>query len=143
MASKDVHRRHIKEHTQEIKDAIAMGIEERPATIGFHTSACSIDLLEIYLHNLGKLPTGSVIKHEWFKKPQEGQKSLPVAERRLGIDFPEKSRLLTLMYQIESERNKLIYGNPTKSAIESAIKAYQELQSVIKEKLKELGEQIE
>ncbi len=143
MAAKDVHRKHIQEHLQELKDAISIGLEERPATIGFHTSACSIDLLELYLHVSGKVATGTVLKHDWFKRPKQGQKSLPLIERKLAVEFQEKNKLFNLMYQIEEERNKLIYGNASKSSINAALDAFQELHRTIKNQLIELGEDIE
>lgn len=143
MASIQIHKEQIKEHLQEIEDAIAIGIEKRPATIGLHTSACSIALLELYLQKFGKIPAGATIKHEWFKKPKPEQKILPLAERKLDIIFPQKDEILSLMYNIEEERNKLVYGRPVKNTITSVLIAFQNLYSLIKEKLKEVGEEIE
>ena len=83
MTAQRIHLAKIKEHLQELKDAIAQGIENRPATIGFHTSACAIDLLELYLHHTGKIPIGLQIKHEWFKRPFSEQSMSFLAERNL------------------------------------------------------------
>jgi len=143
MVSVQIHKEQIKEHTQVIEEAIAVGIENRSTTIGLHASACSISLLELYLHVLGKISTGTMIKHEWFKPPRPEQKIAPIAERRLGVDFPNKDEILSLMYLIEDQRNKLIYGKPVKSATESVLTSFQKLHQIIKEKLKELGEEIE
>lgn len=142
MTSKEIHQEHIKEHIQELEDAISIGIEKRPATIGLHTSACSIELLELYLHLLNKISTGTMIKHEWFKAPKIDQKIAPLAERKLPFVFPEREQLFNLMYQIEEERNKLIYGKPSKSSIDNVLNAFQKLHLLIKEKLEELGEEI-
>ena len=74
MTSIEEHKNKIKEHLEEIDDAIREGIEKRPATIGFHCSACSIQLLELYLHITNKIPMGKIIKHDWFKRPHSNQK---------------------------------------------------------------------
>ena len=50
MTSIEEHKKKIKEHLDEIDDAINEGIEKKPITIGFHCSACSIQFLELYLH---------------------------------------------------------------------------------------------
>lgn len=143
MAAKEVHKEHIREHQQVLADAMAIGIEQRPATIGLHTSACSIELLELYLHVLDKIPAGAMIKHEWFKAPKPGQKIEPLAERKLGVVFPHKEKILELLYLIEEERNKLIYGKPRLPTIEAVLNAFKQLHALIKDELKTQGEDIE
>src|SRR3989338_3943918 len=125
MASIEIHKAHIKEHIQELIDAITIGIEKRPATIGLHISACAIELLELYLHKTGKITSGAMIKHEWFKAPKEGQKILP------------------LMYTIEEERNKLIYGKPSQATLTASLNAFEKLHTILKKKIQEAGEEIE
>jgi glycerophosphoryl diester phosphodiesterase len=137
------HKLHIQEHMQELTDALTLGIENRPATISLHASACSISLLEAYLHALGKISIGAMIKHEWFKEPKIGQKILPLAERKLGVDFPRKQEILSLMYAIEEHRNKLIYGKPTKETATVLLSSFQKLHQIIKEEMQTLGEEIE
>ncbi len=51
--------------------------------------------------------------------------------------------IFSSMYTLEEHRNKLIYGKPTKSAIDAVLTSFQKLHQIIKEKLKELGEEIE
>jgi len=143
MTAKEIHKEHIKEHIQEIEDAIAIGIERRPATIGLHVSACSIELLELYLHALGKISSGTMIKHEWFKAPKPGQKIEPLADRKLGVSFHAKDEILSLMYTIEDERNRTIYGKPSNASVGAVLTAFQKLHKIIKEKLHEMGEEIE
>ncbi|MDI6738468.1 MAG: hypothetical protein QME12_08235 [Nanoarchaeota archaeon] len=143
MTSKEIHKEHIREHMQEIEDAIAIGIERRPATIGLHVSACSIELLELYLHTMGKITAGSMIKHEWFKAPKPGQKIEPLADRKLRVFFPAKDEILDLMYSIEDERNKTIYGKPSNVSVGALLAAFQKLHKIIKERLHEWGEEIE
>ena len=143
MASIQLHKEQIKEHIQEINDAIAIGLEKRPATLALHASACAISLLETYLHALEKISVGAMIKHEWFKIPKPGQKIAPLAERKIAADFPHKDEIFSLMYTLEEHRNKLIYGKPTKTAVDAVFASFQKLHNIIKEKLKELGEEIE
>ncbi len=143
MTSIFIHKEHIKEHLQELNNAIATGIEKRCATIGFHTSACSINLLELYLHTLGKIQAGTILKHDWFKTPKPEQKLIPLAERKIKVSFPRKEEILPLMYIIEELRNKLIYGKPNPSRAEVAINTLQKVHSIIKEELQNLGEEIE
>src|SRR3990167_5451827 len=101
MTSIEEHKRKIKEHLDGIEDAIEEGIEKRPITIGFHCSACTIELLELYLHSLNKIPFGKVLKHDWFKKPKEDQKKEPLIDRKLKIEFDNKEELYNLIYEIE------------------------------------------
>lgn len=143
MAAIIVHKQHIAEHIQELVDAIAIGAEKRPATIGLHVSACSIELIELYLHLLGKISTGAMLKHDWFKAPKLGQKISPLAERKLGVDFPAKTEIFSLMYIIEEERNKLIYGKPNKVVLDAVLVAFEKLHTIMKEKIKEAGEEID
>src|SRR3989344_2358813 len=98
MTTLEEHRRKIKEHLSEINDAIEEGIEEKPITIGFHCSACALELLEIYLHKLGKLPINKIIKHDWFKKPQTEQKKGPLIDRILPLEFENKDKIYSLIY---------------------------------------------
>ncbi len=143
MAAVIVHKQHIEEHVQELADAVAIGVEKRPATIGLHVSACSIELIELYLHLLGKISSGAMLKHEWFKAPKIGQKIAPLAERKLGVDFPAKEQIFSLMYIIEEERNKLIYGKPNKVGLDTVLNAFEKLHELMKEKIKEAGEEID
>lgn len=140
MTSKEIHKAHIKEHLQELEGAIAIGLEKRCSTIGLHTSACAIDLVELYLHSLNKISIGTMIKHEWFKAPKSEQKAVPLAERMLGMDFPQKEEVFSLMYTIEEARNKLIYGRPSVLAAEVVLTAFKKLHDLIKE---QLGDEIE
>ena len=114
MTSIKEHKRKIKEHLDEINDAIEQGIEDKPITLGFHCSACVLELLELYLHIKNKLPLEKIIKHDWFKKPKPEQKKDPLIERHLPIQFEKKEELYKLIYDIEEERNSLLYGKPQK-----------------------------
>lgn len=143
MTAKTIHLAKIKEHLQELKDAVAIGIEIRPSTIGFHTSACSIDLLEVYLHKTGKIPIGAQIKHDWFQRPKDGQKIMPLAERKIKTDFANKKEIFDFLYSIEESRNKLIYGNATHGEIKQIINIFYKYKQLLKEMLEKEGEEIE
>ncbi len=142
MPSVSIHLQKIKEHSEEIEDAIKIGLERRPATIAFHASACSIEFLETYLHKLGKIPLGFQIKHDWFKRPKKEQLVQPLAERRLRVDFPAKNQIFENLYEIEERRNKLIYGKPAKEDIEALLAAFEKIKSRISDCLKLWGTEI-
>ena len=55
MGSIQEHKIRIKEHLEQINDAIDKGIEQRPVTIGFHCSSCSVELLQLYLHKINAI----------------------------------------------------------------------------------------
>ncbi|MFH0837267.1 MAG: hypothetical protein V1870_04010 [Candidatus Aenigmatarchaeota archaeon] len=134
------HKRRIREHLDEIESAIIVGIENKPVTIGLHTSACAIELLETYLHKEGKIPIGKIIKHDWFKRPLPGQKIEPLIERKLMVSFAEKDKVYNLIYKIEENRTNLVYGRATKEQIETVINSFMELKSILLEKIGDVDE---
>lgn len=133
MTSVEEHKKKIKEHLEEIEDAIETGIEKKPVTIGFHCSACAIQFLEIYLHAINKISIGKVVKHDWFKKPKPGQKIEPLIERKLSINFPKKEDIYNLIYDIEEERNTLMYGKPGKNQIKRVLGTFLKLKNIFSE----------
>lgn len=137
MTSIEEHKKKIKEHLEEIEDAINSGIEKKPITIGFHCSACSIQLLEIYLHKINKISIGKVLKHDWFKKPTPEQKKEPLIDRKLSVEFPQKEEIYNLIYDIEEDRNSLMYGSPTKEKIKEVLESFQKLKEIFKPLLKD------
>jgi len=136
MTSIKEHKRKIKEHLDEINDAIEQGIEDKPITLGFHCSACVLELLELYLHIKNKLPLEKIIKHDWFKRPKTEQKKDPLIERHLPIQFEKKDELYKLVYDIEEERNSLLYGKPQKEQTKKVLEKFQEFKEKIMELLK-------
>ena len=142
MTSTDEHIKKIKEHLDELEDAINEGIEKKPVTIGFNCSACSMQLLELYLHLTNKIPIGKVIKHDWFKKPHKGQKIDPLIERKLPINFEEKENIYNLIYQIEENRDNLIYGRAVKEQIEKVYSSFLKLKEILISKIKQKGVEI-
>ena len=143
MSSIPEHKKKITEHIEELNDAIDIGIEKRPATIGFHCSTCSIQLLELYLHKLSLISAGKMIKHNWFERPKPGQKISPLIERKMPVSFSEKETIYGLLYDIEEFRNNLVYGKGSKAQIELVLDRFTKLRLILTEKLEELGEPIE
>lgn len=142
MTSVEEHKKKIQEHFEEIEDAIEEGIEKKPITIGFHCSACSIQFLEFYLHITNKIPIGKIIKHDWFKRPKPEQKKEPLVERKLQIDFPKKQEIYNLIYDLEDERNILMYGKPVEEQIKKVLETFSKLKEIFKELFKNEGIEI-
>ncbi len=143
MTSLEEHKRKIDEHLEELGEAIDAGIEKRPIAVGFHCSACSIEMLEVYLHKLNKISIGKVIKHDWFKPIQEGQKVEPLAERMIGAEFSRKTEIFSLIHKIEAKRDKLIYGKPSESEIRQTLENFNKLKKIFLEELKKFGVELE
>ena len=133
MTSIDEHKKKIEEHLGEIDDAINEGMEKKPVTIGFHCSACSIQLLELYLHVINKLSIGKVIKHSWFKRPKIEQKKEVLIGRKLSLDFPRKAEIYELIYSLEEKRNSLMYGKPEQEQIKKVIHTFLKLKEIFNE----------
>ena len=136
MTSIEEHKKKIKEHLEEIEDAIEEGAEKKPVTIGFHCPACSIQFLEVYLHVTNKISIGKIIKHDWFKKPHEGQKLKPLIDRKLEVEFSRKQEIYNLIYDLEEERNILMYGKPVEEQIKRVLSNFNKIKEIFLELFK-------
>ncbi len=136
MTSIEEHKKKIKEHLDEINDAIDESIEKKPVTIGFNCSACAIQFLELYLHVINKISIGKVIKHDWFKKPHLGQKIEPLIERKLSANFAKKDIIYDLIYRLEEERSILMYGKPVNEQIKRVLSNFLKLKEIFMELFK-------
>jgi len=143
MTSIEAHIKRIKEHLDEIRDAVDEGIEKKPITIGFHCSACSVEFLELYLHKINKISMGKVIKHNWFKRLKEGQKKKPLAERKIGVEFSDKESIYNLIYDVEENRDNLVYGKTGPNQIKTVLNSFLKLKKLMLEKLRNEGVEIE
>lgn len=143
MTSIEEHFKKIKEHLEAIAGAIDEGLEKRPITIGFHCSACSVELLELYLHQLNKITFGKIIKHNWFKRPQDEQKIEPLIERKLPVGFPDKDKVYELIYAVEENRDNLVYGKSDLEQIKLVLNSFLKLKGLIFNKLKAEGVDLE
>ena len=136
MTSIEEHKKKIEEHLKEIDKSIEEGIENKPVSIGFHCSACALQFLEVYLHILNKISIGKVIKHDWFKKPQASQKIEALIERKLDVVFPRKEEIYSLIYDLEEERNTLVYGKASEKQIKKVLDSFLKLKTIFLELFK-------
>jgi len=109
------HLRNINESLEVIKESIERGLQERQRNIAFNSSVASVEMLEVYLHNLNLINPGAILKHEWFN-------SLRQANERLPFDFEDKEKIISLLNSIESKRNNLCYGK---------LKPIEEIQAIL------------
>lgn len=143
MSSIIEHKSRIKEHLEELQDAVNIDIEKRPVTVGFHTSSCAIEMLEMYLHLANLISTGKKVNHVWFSRPQKGQKIEPLIERKLPVSFDGKEKIYELIYTIEDSRDNLIYSKPRKGEVENVFETFQKLKILMEKKIGERGESLE
>ncbi len=125
----DAHRRALKESMEEIRQAVQKGIEKRQRTIGFHCSAAAVDMIEIYLHEENLIGPGTSLKHDFFASANKARAKLP--------HFNKKEKIISLVSDLESKRNILVYGKQQKR---DDIEKYLEIFNSIKEIMQELGE---
>lgn len=135
MTSIEEHRKKIAEHLEEINNAIEGGIEKKPVTIGFNCSACALQFLELYLHVTNKIPIGKIIKHDWFKRPYPQQKKEPLIERKMPVIFLKKDEIYSLIYDLEEERNSLVYGKPAENQIKNVLEKFLKIKETFSELL--------
>lgn len=142
MTSIEEHKKKIKEHLEEIEDALNQGIKKKPVTLGFHCSACALQYLELYLHATNKISIGKIINHEWFKRPKTEQKKEPLIERKLPVQFEKRQEIYGLLYTLEEERKSLMYGKSTNEQIKKVIDVFNQLKKIMEELLKNEGQEI-
>jgi len=97
------HLENLRESIEEIENAITKGIDKRQRTIGFHTSAAAVDMLEILLHEKNLIDPGFIVKHDWFNSKRR-------VMEKFHFDFSKKEDILELILEIEKVRNSLCYG---------------------------------
>lgn len=139
MTNLERHKALLRQSMDLLELSVAKGALDNSRAIAFAASSGAVDLLSIFLHRAGKLPTGKIIEHQWFKSPKPEQKKTSVYERKLSVDFQRKKEIFNLMCAIEEKRTKLAYGNPTEGEVSSVIKALQKLKELIE---RELGESL-
>lgn len=121
------HLERLRESLDLIGESIEKGLVERQRTIGFNTSAVSVDMLEIFLHRKNLIDQGFLIKHEWLKSKNKIKEKFP-------FDFSKKKEILNLMFKIEEKRNSLCYGKPQKEdVVREVINNFNKLKEIFKE----------
>lgn len=117
------HKVRLRESLRYIALAIAEGPTESQRTIGFHASAASVDLLNIYLHQTGRLDLSADISHRKLRSQRLLDEAMP-------YDFPDKALLCDLLIQIENARDGLCYGRlQAEASVEKTLKAFGELRA--------------
>jgi len=128
------HEKAYQEHKRSIDRIIEEGIEENQRNLAYNISQGSVELFAIFLHRFNLLhSSGDQIDHRIFK-------SKNLVEKKLGFNFPQKSRILELMKNIEEERNALCYGSrKPKSRIEKIILVFNKLRKIINKEIENAG----
>ncbi len=122
------HKKAIKESLDVINESVQRGVESRQRTIGFHCSAASADLLELYLHHLNAINPGKVLKHDFFTSEKK-------AQRKVSEEFPDKDKIIKLIVELETQRNQLCYGKKQpKEKIESYLKLFNSIRQLFESK---------
>lgn len=120
------HLENLKESIREIEESITKGLSKKQRTLGFHTSAAAIDILEVILHKDNLIDPGFVIKHEWFNSKRK-------IEEKFSFDFSHKKEVIKLITDIESIRNNLCYGKrQDEKTLEKLIQDFNKLKDIFK-----------
>ncbi len=94
------------------------GIIAHQRRIAFSLSFGVVNLLEFYLDKLNILKPGAKINHLWLKKNKENVKKLISSQLTSPIDNIENiDKILEVAFEIESERNELVYGKKASESI--------------------------
>lgn len=121
------HRIRLRESFEMIAWSVDHDATEHQRTIGFHISAASVDLLNLYLHQAKLTDSSSDINHRRMGSEQMLQGVLP-------FDFPHKDRLITLLCTIEDARTRLCYGRPQPDdVVAAALAAFNEVRDIFRE----------
>ncbi len=123
----EYHLENLKESVKEIEKSITEGLLQKQRTLGFHTSAGAVDILEIILHKNNLIDPGFVIKHEWFNSKRKIAEKFP-------FEFPSKKEIINLVTKIENVRNKLCYGKRAdEKELEQLVKDFTLLKKIFME----------
>jgi len=118
------HLENLNESIREIEEAVKFGLTEKQRTLGFHTSAASIDILEIILHKENKIDPGFILKHDWFNADRKIKEKIP-------FDFSRKEEIISLIKSIENSRNNFCYGKrQSEESLETLIKTFNKLKEI-------------
>lgn len=123
----EAHLERLNESVLEIEEAVERGIINKQRTIGFHTSAGAIDMLEIILHKNNLIDAGFLINHDWFNSDKK-------IKEKLSFNFPKRDNIIELIKSIEKVRNNLCYGKRQEIKIlEKVINNFNSLKRIFKE----------
>ncbi len=121
------HLENLKESVAEIEEAIKKGLSQKQRSLGFHTSAAAVDMIETILHQKNLIDPGFVIKHEWFNSKNK-------INEKFSFDFPHKSEILDLVSKIEGKRNRFCYGKrEQEQALQELVEQFNQLKKYFQE----------
>lgn len=109
--------------TNEIMDEIESalndpkGIISHQKRLAFCLSLGTTELLERYLKEKNVLKPGYKINHQWFKKKKENVLKILESKVVSFANLDKLDKILDIAYKIESRRNELAYGGPSKEEI--------------------------
>jgi len=104
MTTTEEHEKTAREFLDDINEKIKANLLiERQKIIGFAASEASANLFAASLHRSNLIEPGFNVNHRHFG-------SLKMAESSFNFDFPNKNKILNLLVNQESYRNKLCYG---------------------------------
>jgi hypothetical protein len=120
----DTHLVILQESFETLIECVDKGLERKQRTVGFHTSLAAAEMLELYLHKIGLFPVTFRLNHAWMKSQRKIKEKIP-------HDFPEKDRVIQLMYYIEKNRDILCYGKLVeRSTIKEQLDYFNELRNL-------------
>ena len=121
------HRKALEEHERNIRRCVDGGVEENQRNLGYNISQASIEMMSIYLLKIKLIQVSVNFDHRIFKH----SKSL---RETLSFDFPEKTKILDLMRNIEEKRSLLCYGKrKTKKEVTEMLALYDKLKGILGE----------
>ena len=123
------HIARIQDSLKTIEDCVQDDIVARQRSIAFSASAAASDLFELYLHKNDLISAGTYIQHNWMRSIKRMKEKFP-------FDFQNKDEILTLLYYLEKDRDRLCYG---KRHPESTVINFLETFQKIKKLLLEMG----
>ena len=130
------HREALEEVYETINDALndPNGLLKHQRRIASMTSLGMQHLVEIHFHKLNIMKPGAHVKHEWFRM---GEKNLraklsSILTESLG-SVKKIAEIIPMAYQIESDRNEIMYGAPLNddSKLREKIDTFLEIKNLI------------
>ena len=130
------HREALEEVYETINDALndPNGLLKHQRRVASMTSLGMQHLVEIHFHKLNIMKPGAHVKHEWFRM---GEKNLraklsSILTESLG-SVKKIAEIIPMAYQIESDRNEIMYGAPLKndSKLREKIDTFLEIKNLI------------
>jgi len=125
------HEKAYEEHLNNIEKFIENGVEDNQRNVGYNISQGSVELFSILMHKLNLIEgSGDQFDHRVFKNKN-------LIEKKIPLEFKNRTKILNLMKDIELSRNVLCYGTrKLLKKIEETIKNFNELRKTINSMIK-------